>query len=218
MHVPADVVEHALGRTRTTLGLPASGGHRLATGWMKLLAGGALIAASGAFLVSSRSASFSSSAPASPVATSESNTPPADSRETTTDAAAEETATATAPREPSTVDVAALPSVLLPTPKRAPRKGGAEQPDIESSRLAQERALILQIREALQRRKFSDASRLIARHESEFPQGQFVEQRKALHVWLTRDQGKNDQADLEAGEFKAEHPESLMVPSVGAGK
>jgi len=231
-HLPEDVVERALERTRAAVDASAGGGGPgVGRGWMTPLALGVLLAASGAWLLASRSTGSSPppSSPAPMPVAAEAPRPSGD--ETNTYAAAEGAgsprgpAQASAPNDEVVVDVAALPSAATRAPsgaaattKRAPAAASSERPETEASRLASERALIVAIRDAIRRRDFATASGLIARHESEYPHGQFVEQRKALHVWLTRDQGKDDQADREAREFQTEHPKSLMLPSVGATK
>ena len=103
------------------------------------------------------------------------------------------------------------PEAVSPAP--APSGDVATPP--ETGDLASERAVIADLRSSMNRGDFARAEKALDEHVRRFPQGQLVEQRKALEVWLLEQTGKQGLARERAEQFKNEHPNSVMLRALG---
>lgn len=136
-----------------------------------------------------------------------------------------------------TFDVGALPSIETPARQSAARSAHAApiaphaadtvapgvtpgasieaEPAPEGSDFASERAVIAELRNAMNRRDYPGAERALDEHAHRFPHGQLVEQRKALEIWLLEQTGRRGLARERAAQFKSEHPNSVMQRALG---
>jgi len=82
--------------------------------------------------------------------------------------------------------------------------------------LGAERSLVDQARAALARHDTAAALAALAQHQQAFPSGQLAEERLALQVMAMAQSGQLDRARELAQLFRAQHPDSLLLPAVEA--
>jgi hypothetical protein len=117
-----------------------------------------------------------------------------------------------------TLAVENLPTASAPVAASARRIRSAPAPEALSAQarpgLAEERALIANLRAALVAHRFDDANHLLREHETVFAQGQLVIQREALRVWLLEDTGQKEAASARAKHFHESYPNSVLRSAV----
>ncbi len=80
--------------------------------------------------------------------------------------------------------------------------------------LALERLLITEAQSALARRAAPQALAALSRHERFFPSGALAEERDALWIQALVQGGHDPEAQARGRLFRAEHPDSLLLPMV----
>ncbi|HWB80963.1 MAG TPA: hypothetical protein VG755_38635 [Nannocystaceae bacterium] len=112
---------------------------------------------------------------------------------------------------PPQIAAAAVPSTPQPSaPARRDDRRRTATPAIDDG-LARELALLQRARVALGRGDPEAALGVLAEHERSFPDGELVEERRAVRIIALCDAGKAPQGRAEARAFLAGHPSSTLA-------
>ena len=109
------------------------------------------------------------------------------------------------------VDVATVPPPAVVVPIPAPV---AQPVPSVVGNLQEEQALVEQARAALSRGNPADAIAALEEHRAKFPSGQLAENREALGVLALAAEGKTDEAERKAAQFREKWPRSVLMPVV----
>ena len=109
------------------------------------------------------------------------------------------------------VDVATVPPPAVVVPIPAPV---AQPVPSVVGNLQEEQALVEQARAALSRGNPADAIAALEEHRAKFPSGQLAENREALGVLALAAEGKTDEAERKAVQFREKWPRSILMPVV----